>query len=306
MRKQVILLYDAVIVAIALGCSTGQTSKKGNNANKYGSSQSAISSSTSSTIGPGGSSNVTGTTPTIQPSADPPASLKRWCEEVSGTNIIKIPGHSSQFRNLCTDSNTPTQLFTDLIAKAYTGTGRINITPLGQIAEKNGQVSWSYASALKIPISAKLHFDKVGPKQGDKKVQEQGLIADGALNVAVSSAPITSSLDKGWIRGWDMTQDWSKTILILSVVTSYSYEVNHFDLGSGSYLYTQTFGSGTSTVRNNELISALFELNGSTYLTVVGDVAVDDLGFPAQAATGLMTNVEKNLLTVYEQSKSVN
>jgi hypothetical protein len=105
------------------------------------------------------------------------------------------------------------------------------------------------------------------------------------------------------VRGWDMSQDWTKTIFILSVRTTYEYQVNHYDLQNGLYMYVQSFERGTSTVRNNELLSALFELNGSAYLAVIGDVTVDDQGFPSQAANGLLTTVERSLMQVYEQSK---
>ena len=295
--------YTAVMVALVVACSTGQSSKKGTNTNKSGSTLGASNSVGQPAVGTGGASNVIGSQSANQVSGNPPAVLVSWCSEISGTKLVKIQDHATQVANLCGTANAPTQLFSDLIAKAYTGTGRPNITGLGQIVSKDGQVSWSYASSLKLPISAKSHFDLVGPRQGDKKIAEQGLVADGAQNVTVSSTPIISNPDKGWSRGWDMTQDWSRNVVILQVVTSYSYQVNHFDFGRGLYLYAQTFKEGTSTVRNNELISALFELNGGTYLTVVGDVAIDDLGFPAQAATGLMSDVEKNLLKVYEQSK---
>jgi len=293
------------LCAISFACSTTPSSKKGNNASKQAATFGPVTTNNGGgSAATGGNSNVTGSTPaSTQPASESPKSLGLWCAAAATTEIVKVGSHARQLANLCAEQNIPTKIFADLVAKAYTGTGKPNITNLGGLEFKNGQVSWAYGSAIKLPLDAKSHFEKAAPKQGDRVVQEQLLVADGAQNVSVSSTPIAVSQDKGWVRGWDMSQDWTKTIFILSVRTTYDYQVNHYDLQNGLYMYVQSFERGTSTVRNNELLSALFELNGSAYLAVIGDVTVDDQGFPSQAANGLLTTVERSLMQVYEQSK---
>jgi len=297
-------LLPAAVWALASACSGPQSSEKGTNASKQGASFSPQTPKGGGIAPKGGTFDGTATNPpATQPAARPPEQMSQWCAAVVTTEIAKKPSHMRQLANLCTTQNVPTKVFASLVAQAYAGTGKPSITSITDIVAKNGQVSWSYGSAIKLPVDAKTHFEKAAPNQGDEALQEQSLIADGAQTVAVTSTPIASSQDKSWVRGWTMAQDWSKSIFILTIRTTYDYLVNHYNLQNNLYLYAQTFGSGKSTVRNNELVSALLELNGSAYLVAIGEITVDDQGFPSQAAESVVTTVERNIKQVYEQSK---
>ena len=307
-------LISAVVMLLALqtpACSSVQNSGKGTNAGK-GRPQGANSEGGLPTSSPrGGASNGSGGSGD-QPEATAvvqPAGLGLWCKAVAGSASARRPEHSTQFGYLCTPGGQPTEVFGKLIAGSFTGTGEPAITGLNapQPIPDNGQVSWSYGSGIKLQIPADKHFKVVAPRQGDAEIHKGLLIADGATDVVVTSNALQSNGEKGWVRGWDMTQDWVRVFAgIFQIRTAYSYRVDHYDFGQGNYLYASTMTKSVALIKNYQLLNALLTVDGVAYLVVIGDTAVADQGSPDLVASNLMDTVRKAIKQVYKQSAQVN
>ena len=312
MRLVVISSLAASSMIYLWGCSTAPQSKgSGNNANK------------SSKIGtaPQDSSNASGAQPSgtknfapVVASPNGPVTpvdgaiaerLNSWCAAAAKASIVKQEAHGEQFSQLCTASGAATQRFSDLLKQPYSGSGTPQVTSITPIDSSPPTVSWFFGSAIKLPISSEKQFNVVGPKQGDPANERALMASSGVTPISIDTKPVASNGDQGWVRGWNVAIDSSQFVVIRTIQTTYSYRVDHYDLGSGLYMYVYTFLSGTNTIKDYRLLSAGFDLSGTGHLVTIGNVAIDDQGIPVLAQNGLVQTVQKSLQQIYQVAASV-
>ena len=312
MHLPVIGLLAASAMFHVWGCSTSQQSKgSGTNANKSSkinsmpqdsSNASSAQPSVTNNVLPGAASPAGPVAPADDATSE---TLNSWCAAAAKASIVKQQAHGEQFSQLCNASGAATQRFSDLLKQPYSGSGTPPVTSITPIDSNPPTVSWFFGSAIKLPISSEKQFNVVGPKQGDPANERALMTSSGVTPISVDTKPVASNGDQGWVRGWNVAIDSSQFVVIRTIRTTYSYRVDHYDFGSGLYMYVYTFLSGANTIKDYRLLSAGFDLSGTGHLVTIGNVAIDDQGIPVLAQNGLIQTVQKSLQQIYQVAASV-
>ena len=243
--------------------------------------------------------------PNPKPVATVPA-LNTWCTSAASIQVASSQ-LAEQFKTICT-SNAPTDyLVNTLIPNAFTGTGDPQLNLIGDIATSGGTVSAFFAVAIKMPKTAASHFEQVGPRDGTVDTEKGKITAQGSTptkDVAVSQA--SSNGDPSWLRGWTVnsasTADVGNGFPKITVKTAYTYRIDHFKVGTAGYLYTSVLQSSKETVKNYQILDAVFDYQNSGYQIIVAKISADDKGQAAKVSDAVRNIASKLVKYLYDQS----
>ncbi|MBM4252142.1 MAG: hypothetical protein FJ146_09240 [Deltaproteobacteria bacterium] len=240
--------------------------------------------------------------PITGPVAEEPAS---WCTSAAATRTAG-QDLAEHLATICKDGS-PTQLMLNtLVPNAYKGSGEPQLFAIKPIENTNKTVSAFFAVAVKMPVTAAEHFQRIAPADGDVatekgKIQSQG----GTPGADVKVVPVSSKDDKDWVRGWTVDSNSSlKTAGFPSVTVKlrYNYQIDHFKFDDAGYLYTSQLKSSLETVKGYQTLNAVFDIDGTGYQLVIAKITADDKGQAAKvrdAVKSLASNLVKYL---YQQS----
>ena len=240
------------------------------------------------------------------PDADPkkPSPTTAWCKAAAGTNVAS-QSLSSLFGTLCSSGLGTAFLVNELIPKAYTGSGEVQPVEVQPVTAANKTISAFYAIAIKMPIRVKDHHTRVAPSDGDQATETAKIRAEGPTPGTVKITAVASNSDTGWKRGWVIDAPSSVKSGLVTIQTGYTYQQDHFELGTGLYLYSSTFkqpSPSSSAVKNYQVLTAAFDLDGQGYQVIVARISADDKGQPAKITEQVKATAAKFFKFQYDQS----
>ena len=237
--------------------------------------------------------------------ADPkkPSPTTSWCKAAAGTNVAS-QSLSSLLGTLCSSGLGTAFLVNELIPKAYTGAGDVQPLEVQPVSAANKTISAFYAIAIKMPIGVKDHYTRVAPSDGDQATEIAKIKAEGPTPGTVRITPVDSNSDTGWTRGWVIDAPSSVKSMI-TIQTGYAYQQDHYQLGTGLYLYASSFkqpSPSSSAVKNYQVLTAAFDLDGAGYQVIVARISADDKGQPAKITEQVKATAAKFFKFQYDQS----
>ncbi len=234
--------------------------------------------------------------PATGPIAKAPAS---WCEQAGAT---KTGGQDLRelLATICKDGSPTQFMLTTLVPNAYQGSGEPQLFAVKPIDNSNRQVTAFFAVAVKMPITADEHFQRIAPADGNVntekgKIESQG----GTPGSDIKVTPVPSNSDLNWVRGW--TIDSSSTTKTkgfpsVNIKIRYTYELDHFQFENAGYMYTSNTKNAVETVKSYQVLNAVLDIDNSGYQIVIAKLAADDKGQAAKvrdAVKALATNLVK-------------
>ena len=240
------------------------------------------------------------------PDADPkkPSPTTAWCKAAAGTNVAS-QSLSPLFGTLCSSGLGTAFLVNELIPNAYTGSGDVRPVEVQPVTAANKTISAFYAIAIKMPIGVKDHYTRVAPSDGDQATETAKIRAEGPTPGTVKITAVASNSDTGWKRGWVIDAPSSVKSGLVTIQTGYAYQQDHYELGTGLYLYASTFkqaSPSSSAAKNYQVLTAAFDLDGAGYQVIVARITADDKGQPAKITEQVKATAAKFFKFQYDQS----
>ena len=287
-KTPIIFSSVVLLLATAWGCSTAPTPAGNSNASRAGG---ANAKGTDSTIpgtpeAPAPTPDAPTTTPVDPTTSKAPAppgptatTASGWCAAAGATSVVKTTGMVKPFAQLCANGQATTFLADTLVKTAYAGTGSPALQMINPIADPSGTVTAFFGVGIKLPLTSKDEFAGGALGQGKVANAIQLVKNQGDTPGAITSVPEASNPDKGWVRGWTIENISSKAVAIVTIKTDYVTQVDQYDLGGGYYMYTSQLKKSVETMKDYQLLTAGFDINGVGYLLTVVQIAAEDHGF---------------------------
>ena len=302
--KHLFLIAALAALTGAIACSSPAETKP---APKSGKSSPVKKTITCLTSCGNGSDNVEApdidNTPVPDPDPKKPSPTTAWCQAAAGTDVAS-QSLSSLFGTLCSSGLGTAFLVNELIPNAYSGSGEVQPVEVQPVTAANKTITAFYAIAIKMPIAVTDHYTRVAPSDGDQATEIAKITAEGPKPGAVTITPVASSSDAGWKRGWliDAPSSVKSTI---TIQTGYAYQQDHYQLGTGLYLYASSFkqpSPASSAVKNYQVLTAAFDLDGAGYQVIVAKISADDKGQPQKITEQVKATASKFFKFQYDQS----
>jgi len=293
-KTPVILSSVVLLLATTWGCSTAPTpagntnAPKGGGANANGTDPTTAGTPGATTTTPAAPGGAT-TTTVDQRTASAPATgatatnASGWCAAAAATSIVKTTGMVKPFAQLCANGQATTFLADTLVKTAYAGTGAPALQMINPISDPSGVVTAFFGVGIKLPLTSKAEFAGGALGQGSVANATQLIKNQGDTPGAITSVPLASNPDKGWVRGWTIENISSKAVAIVTIKTDYVTQVDQYDLGGGYYMYTSQLKKSVETMKDYQLLTAAFDINGVGYLLTIVQIAAEDHGFSSIA-----------------------
>ncbi|MCX6108274.1 MAG: hypothetical protein NTZ90_01560 [Proteobacteria bacterium] len=137
---------------------------------------------------------------------------------------------------------------------------------INDINDSNGRVTALFGVGMKLPFNSNTEFGTAALGQGSVANAIQLAKSQGDTPGPITSVPISSNPDKGWVPGWTIENISSKVLIkdILSVKTDYVTQVDQCDLGGGYYMYTSQLTKSVETMKDYQLLTAAFDISTAT------------------------------------------
>ncbi len=267
-------LKVVLVVSALFAPACGETKQTAANSAKGSGSGTGEDASSGSGTGPEGSSGGDDTTGTG--SAGGAEVLGAWCKKAGETKSIK--DHMSEvFGRLC-DGASPTKFFAStLIKNAYAGSGTPKLQDQ-KLKTDGPNTTADFGVGLKIPLSCKDHFAKVGPKAGEDDSVKKIAAATGATAEGGILTTYKKGDDKYLERGWLVHSKTSKKVLIVTKVQDSNSDSMQYDFDEGgkAFMYAQYIVKAIEGVSAYNLLTACVEVSNVSYLLTVAHVTVDN------------------------------
>lgn len=230
------------------------------------------------------------------------AAFTIWCQNARETEVVQ-KRMGKYYKKFCSNGK-PTSLFAkSLPAVAYSGTGTATPKKLAKTEMDGKYVIVSLGTAIKLPISIKDHFEKVGPKGGDAKAQERL----GERQNAEVDVKITDSFDndgKHHVRGWTVYTKTKQSESGINIVTETEARADQFNLKEGqAYMYTSYVTKAVKGIKESDLFTAAVQVGDSAYLITQAYIVADSKGAPQSLAEQMVLKTAKGLMeSMYESA----
>lgn len=217
-----------------------------------------------------------------------------WCEKAAEIETVEKK-LGPLLEQMCEGGSATALMKGTMISKAYAGSGTPKLTSIEPIQGDKTYSTAFFAIGIKLPIDIKTHFDKVGPKAGDKASQEKLAEANGATAEFDVQEEFKKD-GKYHVRGWKIRSKVTKKISIIKIVTESISRSDQFELSDGeSYIYTQYIIDGIEGVKDFSLLTAGIKTDGGSYLLTIAKIKVNNKGQP-ELAEGQITDTAKDLI----------
>lgn len=248
-------------------------------------------------------------TPTPNPPPTDPVGANdfdTWCLRAALTKGIQNYGNKD-FSNFC-QAGVSTQLFNKtLIPTAYTGTGTPTLTFIEPVSsDNNNTTSVFFASAIKLPITAKSYFANVAPQLGTQAYASAVAQSVGATLTSFQLVGTFSGDGPYEVQGFMTHTITTQTIIVFNVVQDSIVRIDDYKLEPGTlYLYTQVLNQGIKTIKDYRVITANIQIGADAYLLALTRLAVDNQGFSSPAETQLVQSAQGMLQLLYKLASQV-
>jgi hypothetical protein len=240
----------------------------------------------------------------IDLTSDDGAVFDLWCKKAGETEITGKQ-MEKYFQKFCENGEARSLLNKSLLSIAYSGSGDPELKKLAKYEhDDDAQTTTAYfAVAMKLPISIKTHFNKVGPKGGDKSslidlAEEQGASAE------VDILKTYKNDGKYHVRGWKVKSRNEKKVSGISIVTDTVARSDQFELSDGkAYMYTQYLEEGIEGVENFDMLTAGVQVGNNGVLITQVYVTADNKGQTALAESQIKNTAEDTIKAMYEAAE---
>lgn len=286
----------AVVALIAAGC--GKTEQKGgsegskNGGSTGGDDPSPGNGTANPAKTPNGNAKATANT----------GVFAAWCAKAAETKAVKEQ-MGDVFGKLC-NGGQPTEAFTKtLIAAAYNGSGEPQLLDR-KLKTVGKDTTADFIVGIKIPTTARVHFDKVGPLGGDTAALGQIAAAQGATSAAEIKKTYKAGDDKNLVRGWQFHTRTEKDLVIIKVVQDSDNEHMQYDFGEsdGAFMYAQYIISPKEGIKAYNVLTAAIQVGGEAYLLSAAHTVVTSPIAVGQIAEGKV--IEAAVAVVKSQYKA--
>lgn len=317
-KTPVILRSMVLLLASTWGCSSSPTTAGNTNApkpggpmapgptadpgNDTGTQGDAPKTADGSTAGGSVVTPVTAEPKTETHDANGPTTTNAngWCTAAAQTSVVKAQGMAKLFAQLCNSGKATTLLTETLVNNAYSGTGSPYMHMIDPIGDSAGTVTAFFGDGMSLPFTSKTEFDTGALSQGSVANAIQLVKNQGDTPGPITSVPLVSNPDKGWVRGWTIETISTKSILfIFNIKTDYVSQIDQYDLGGGYYMYTAQLKKSVETMKEYQLLTAGFDIDGVGYLLTVALITVDDHGQPSIATRTVKDMAETTIKFMY-------
>lgn len=228
-----------------------------------------------------------------------------WCKKAGETDVVQKT-LAEYFGKLC-DGDTAKSLFSSTLVKAaYGGSGTPKIKSLADISSDpdKKETTAYFGVGIKLPISAKDHFDKVGPKAGDDAAAKRLATASKATSTLFEIKDTFKNDSKYEVRGWRIHSVNTQTTGGVAIETETVARSDQFELDPGKlYMYTQVTEEGIKTVKEFNMITAGIQIGDSGYLITVAHLVVDNHGLAAVAESKIVETANSLIKSMYKAAE---
>ncbi len=246
-----------------------------------------------------GSTGTTGTkSKAVSQEAAANADLEGWCAKAAETDAIKGK-LKAYFPKFCANGKPTKLLSTTLLAAPYSGQGAPALTDIEALKSASGNTSYYFAVAIKIPISLKTHFEKVGPSGGDP-VQLKKTAEAGGSAATITMKDEFEKVGKYQVRGWLYNQLVKRKVAIVTISTEIELRHDQHELVPGKhYLYTQYIDKSIQTMTSLDQITAGIEMDGAHMLLSIIHVVTGNKNFPEIAEKEILATANNTVKDMY-------
>jgi hypothetical protein len=291
------LVHAATLLALGLA-----TARCGDDAKQSGGKKTKPATDAGDTTGDGdggdGSNapkDTTGGTP------EATSALDLWCERAAEIDPVK-GALASMYGDLCADGKATKLLKATLVESAYDGTNSVHIEKLAAYAsDLKAKTTKGYLGVgIKLPGTAKQHFDEVGPKGGDVPSLLKLATAQGAQG----EAEVLDTYDadgKYQVRGWKIHSRNTKNLIVIQVVTDTVSRTDQFQLEDGkAYAFTQQTLEAREGIKGFDQLTASVQIGDAAYLLTLARMEVGNFGLPAAAESEIEKTAQAMAKTMYD------
>lgn len=204
------------------------------------------------------------------------AGFDAWCAAAAETKAVQGT-LAPLFPRFCTNGKATSVLKSTLVKSAFSGSGTPRIKSFEALHSDAATktTKWTFGVGIKLPISIKDHFDRVGPKAGDQ-ASLQRLAADQGATAEVRIEQTFQADGKYHERGWLIYQKITKPVGPTTVITETRSRNDQYKLMDGKhYLYAQHTEQGLKLIKKFDLLTAGVQINEAGYLLSVVDLEVE-------------------------------
>jgi hypothetical protein len=229
--------------------------------------------------------------------------LSDWCKKAAETKAVS--DHVTDvFGKLCSGGAPTTVFKKTLIAAAYAGGDKVNLQNL-KLSTDGPNTTGDFQVGIKLPISAKDHFTKVGPKGGDPDSVKRLAEAQGATGQAEILKTFKKGDDKYLERGWQLHSKTSKKVLIVTKTQDSNNESMQYDFGNDgkSFMYAQYIIKSIEGVSAYSLLTANVQIGDDSYLLTAAHVTIDNTPGGKLAEPQVKDAAEKVVMSQYKAAQ---
>ncbi len=229
-----------------------------------------------------------------------------WCKKAGETDVVQKK-LSEYFGKLCDGDKAKTLLSSTLVKSAYSGSGTPTLKSLEAITSDKAtkETTAYFGVGIKLPISAKDHFEKVGPKAADEGAAKKLAEASKATSTLFEVKHEYPNDGKYQVRGWQIHSINSQSTGGIKIDTESVVRSDQFELDSGkNYMYTQVTEEGIKTVKVFNMITAGIQIGDSGYLLTVAFLTVDNHGLDKVAESKIKETATALIKSMYKAAEA--
>jgi len=229
---------------------------------------------------------------------EPPSNIKtgnidKFCEDAKTIKQAEL--YQTYYEQYC-EEGKPSKTLTQLIADAFTGSGKPNLTEFAPIKyEEGGLVSWWVAGGIKVPISAKSLVQKLRlldamnlPKLGFNPFQADIF----SINV-LSKFPKEDPFHLG---GSEFSIS-AENVKNFPISIGFNQRADLYEFSEDVYLYATHASMPKSFVKKLDVYVAIIDIGGSAYLAPQVAVNVEDFPGIAGPSGAILKNFLEEAVT---------
>lgn len=228
------------------------------------------------------------------------ADFDGWCAKAAKTKPVQ-GDLKDLFGDLCNGSKATDLFKTGLLGVTYQGEGEPQLKAIEALGSDKAtkETRFHFGVAIKLPISAATHFNKVGPRAGDEAAQKELAEASGAT----AEVDIKKTYKKdgtNHVRGWLVYAKVSKKTSGINVITETETRSDQFQLEEDKhFLYTQHVTKAVQTVKKFDMVTAGIQAGADAYLLTVVSVVVNNKSFASTAEKELKKTATTTIKEMY-------
>lgn len=236
-----------------------------------------------------------------QPKTDDSERMDSFC---TAAQVVQSKSQSlpTLLAEICDGETANSPLITKFIKNAYDGSSSLKFHTFKPLSsdERSQTTTVRYGFALKLPSTARDHFDGVAPMQFDP----EGLKAFVQLPGGTATVSILENYENDGdyhVRGILARQKLVKKVMGLSIPIESETRYDHYMLEDDKYyLYTSTIIKPIVGINATDTLSLVIQDGDNAYLIALVDIESPNQGFATYTEIELETSAKISAEALYE------